>query len=100
MISGSSEVRYIGLSTIADSDGSVKSRMGDEEGVIVRDITLDPPVRHTIPKGRHGSVTGTPFVARLLIDISERMARRNYAHSPERRRRAVEISSVAAEKIR
>ena len=42
---------FPGFSQIVDSDGDVKARMGDEEGVIVADVLLDP-ARKTTKKPR------------------------------------------------
>lgn len=38
-------MRFPGLSTICDADGTVLDHLGDEEGIVVADVTLDPDKR-------------------------------------------------------
>jgi N-carbamoylputrescine amidase len=83
---------FPGLSTIADSDGSIKAQLGDEEGVIVEDVTLDP-ARKTCSWPRcHGRWSIKEPLAMNGLVVVEAMGRAWYARSAERKRRAREIS--------
>ena len=84
---------FPGLSTICDSDGSVRAQMGAEEGVITADVTLDPR-RKTgrMPRcyGRWAVKDRIPIPAPQVI---EALGKAWYALSAERRRKARRVSS-------
>lgn len=84
---------FPGLSTICDSDGTVKAQMGSEEGVIVEDVTLDPS-RKTgrMPQcyGRWAVKERIPIPAPQVI---EALGKTWYALSAERKKRARKISA-------
>ncbi len=84
---------FPGLSTICDSDGTVKAQMGNEEGLIVEDVTLDPS-RKTgrMPPcyGRWAVKNRIPIPAPQLI---EAVGKTWYALSGKRKKRAREISA-------
>ena len=84
---------FPGLSTICDSDGTVKAQMGDEEGLIVEDVTLDPS-RKTgrMPPcyGRWAVKNRIPIPAPQVI---EALGKTWYALSRERKKRARQISA-------
>lgn len=84
--------RFPGLSTIADGDGSVKARLEGEEGVIVSAVTLDPSRKTAsfpLPRGRWAM--RVPSATNLWRAV-EAAGAVYYRLSPERRRRAREIS--------
>lgn len=84
---------FPGLSTICDSDGTVKAQMGSEEGVVIGDVTLDPS-RKTgrMPRcyGRWAVKERIPIPAPRVI---EALGRIWYALSRERKKRARQISA-------
>lgn len=85
--------RFPGLSTIADSDGTVRDQLGGEEGVIVAEVTLDP-VRKVQTKPQQYSRWLYPGPAgREILGVVEWMGRRHYARSPERKCKARAVSS-------
>ena len=79
---------FPGCSTIVDSDSSVKSRLGDEEGVIVADVTIDPArKRHPgIPHYGRYVYPGPP--QRAIIRLIEMMGRISYELSSNRKNKA------------
>ncbi len=86
--------RFPGLSTIVDSDSSVRARLADEEGVIVADVTTDPAQkRHPVPPhyGRY-VYPGPP--QRALPRLIEGMGRLQYELSLRRRRCARSVSQT------
>ena len=84
---------FPGLSTIADSDGVVKAQLGDEEAVIVADVTLDPSRRrHELPQFYGRWAWKGPWF-RGSFPVLEAMGRLWYAQSSERKRRARAVSS-------
>ena len=94
--------RFLGLSTIADSDGTVKAQMDDcEEGVIVADVTLDPTKRvFNEPKG-YGSYGGgwlrphNPLLD-VICHVDAFGGRLSYMLSGERKSKALRISASCA----
>ena len=87
--------RFPGLSTIVDSDSSVKARLGDEEGVIVADVMTDPArKRHAVPP-RYGRYVLPGPPQRTLVRLIEGMGRLRYGLSSTRRSRARSVSQPA-----
>jgi len=84
---------FPGLSTIADSDGSVKAQLGDEEAVIVGDVALDPERKIPNPPRRYGrwALKGPWF--RGSVVVLEAVGRLWYTLSLERKRKARLVSS-------
>lgn len=77
---------FPGLSAIVDSDGSVRASLGDEEGVIVADVTLDPErKRQERPKchGARWSLPVLPWYA-FLWPLTQRMGEKAYAANARR----------------
>jgi len=84
--------RFPGFSAIVDSDGTVKSQLGHEEGVIVEDITLDPSRKTHEPPQCYGRwANKVPWLANLMR-VTEFVGAMSYSMSSERKRRAREIS--------
>jgi N-carbamoylputrescine amidase len=87
------ESSFPGLTSIVDSDGTVKARLGREEGVIVEEITLDPSRKKgACPacRGRWAIKMPLPMYEFILI---EALGKISYRLSGERKRRAREIAS-------
>jgi N-carbamoylputrescine amidase len=87
---------YPGFSTIADSDGLARAQMGQEEGVIVADVTLDTARKHfTPPKTYDGWLhPGAPLMRKVVLPAGIACTKLSYALSGERKRRARQISAV------
>jgi len=86
---------FPGQSTIVDSDGSVKARLGDEEGVIVADVTLDPArKRHPVPPRYGRYVYPVPRLS-MILRLMEAMGGLHYLLSSTRRSRARSVSQPA-----
>ncbi len=87
---------FPGLSSIADSDGAVKARLGSEEGVIVEEVVLDPARKTGSPPACRGrwALQVPPALNEFIL--VEALGKAYYALSRERRRRAGEISRPAA----
>jgi len=87
------ESSFPGLSTIVDSDGTLKAQLGNDEGVIVGEVTLDPTRKKNVKPPRYGRwAMKTPW-AMNQFRLIEAMGRTWYGFSGERKRRAREISS-------
>ena len=83
---------FPGLSVIIDSDGSVKAQLGDQEGVIVADVTLDPAQkRHPVPPHYGRYVTPGP-PQRAVLRLVEGMGQLRYELSSTRRSKARLVS--------
>jgi N-carbamoylputrescine amidase len=85
---------FPGLSTIADSDGSVKAQLGDVGGLIVEDVCLDLARKAAEPPRTHGRWFGPTPWPTLAFVASEAIGAVWYRLSAERRRRARAVSSV------
>ena len=89
---------FPGLSAVADSDGTLKAQMGDEEGVIVEDVRLDPSRKiHKVPPNYGRWAWKDPYgfsrLLRIATPVTEACGRLWYSLSMERRRRARAVSS-------
>lgn len=83
---------FPGLSAIADSDGEIKCQLGDEEGILVESVTLDPDRKTKTPPPTHGRwAMRLPLVAETWR-IVEAAGSCSYSLSMERRRRALAVS--------
>jgi N-carbamoylputrescine amidase len=87
--------RFPGLSTIADSDGSVKAQLGDEENVIVADVLLEPGRKITKAPKCHGRWAWEGPWLRNSCLVIEAIGQLWYALSLERKRKARLISSTS-----
>ncbi len=89
-----SNTSFPGLSTIADSDGAVKAQLGNEERVIVEEVTLDPARKIDKPPRYYGrwALRG-PWFRNAVIAI-ETAGNLWYTLSSERKKRARLISSL------
>jgi N-carbamoylputrescine amidase len=87
---------FPGLSTIVGSDGAVKAVLGEEEGVIVADVQLNPGRKVTAPPARFGRRWGVPVPWYAFIwPLTQRQGERAYVQSTERKARAALMSCAA-----
>jgi N-carbamoylputrescine amidase len=85
---------FPGLSTIADSDGTVRAQLEDAAGVIVEDVLLDPARKAAeLPRTKGRWFGPAPWPTRACV-VSEALGALWYKLSAERRRRARAVSSV------
>jgi len=84
---------FPGLSSIVDSDGSVKAELGDEEGIIVADVHLEEDdIRKSTPK-RYGKIWAIPVPWYAFIwPMTQKWGEKSYATSIRRKERALSIS--------
>jgi N-carbamoylputrescine amidase len=87
--------RFPGLSIIIDSDGSVKARLGDQEKVIVADVSLDPTRKNQPVPPHYGRYVYPGPRRRAILRLVESMGRLRYALSSTRRSLARLISQSA-----
>jgi len=85
--------KFIGLSSIVDSDGSIKAALGrEDEGIIVEDIVLDSSRKATKPPICNGKWSmEMPWFA-FLWPFTQWLGEKSYAKNKERRNRAVSVS--------
>lgn len=84
---------FPGLSSIVDSDGTVKAELGEEEGVIVADVCLMPTAKHEGKPKRYGKMWGVPVPWYAFIwPLTQRMGEKSYATNPRRKARALSVS--------
>lgn len=86
--------RFPGYSRICAADGSVQAELGEEEGVIVADITLDPTAKAEHPPKQNGKwARAVPEMFKLFA-IGEIAGKIAYSLSLKRRRAARKISAA------
>ncbi len=86
---------FPGRSRIVDSDNSVKAQLGDEEGVIVAEVTIDPTRKkhEAIPHYGRYVYPGPP--QRAILRLIEGMGRMSYKLSTTRRNRARSVAQAS-----
>lgn len=84
---------FPGLTAIADSDGVLKVQLGDREGIIVEDVTLDPARKTNVAPTCLGRWALDVPWAINTFRLIEAVGGAWYNHSSERKKRAREISS-------
>lgn len=89
--------RLQGLSRIIDADGAVKGELGDGEGVLLADVTLDPARKVRVEPENHGGwlLPGLAVVRKVIIPLDIGLGKLRYALSVERRRKARRIARAA-----
>lgn len=88
------ESTFPGLSTIVDSDGTLRAQMPDIEGIIVEEVRLDPSRKALTPPRTYGRWAMKEAWPLKLIQVVEVLGERWYERSSERRKRALEISAA------
>ncbi len=83
---------FPGRSNIVDSDGTVKALLGDEEGVIVTDVTIDPAIKKHTVVPHNGRYIYPNRPQRAVIRLVEGMGRLGYELSTRRKSKARAIS--------
>lgn len=85
-------MRFPGLSTICDADGAVLDQLGDEEGIVVADVTLDPDKRkqpERLPTGYWSHPPRSfPFLSAAAFRALEVLGKAAYAVRRSRARAA------------
>jgi len=87
------ESHFPGLSTIVDSDGSIKAQLKGEERVIVADVALEPGRKTCQAPQGHGRWADNGKWLRNGARVVETMGKVWYTLSLERKRKALRISS-------
>ncbi len=76
---------FPGLSSITDADGIILAELGDNEGVIVEDIELNPTKKKNITPKCHGSMWAMPVPWYSFIwPITQKTGERKYRNNPRR----------------
>jgi N-carbamoylputrescine amidase len=85
---------FPGYSQIVDSDGVIKARMKDEEGVIVSDVVLDPERKRSKRLRRYGEMWAYPMPWFAFIwPQTQQMGEKNYAENARRRQAALAVAA-------
>ena len=86
---------FPGLSVITDSDGKVLKELGEEEGVIVADVHLDPGRKNKNPPKCHGKMWAMPVPWYAFIwPMTQKTGEKMYKKSQTRPARAKSKSEV------
>jgi N-carbamoylputrescine amidase len=87
---------FPGLSSIADADGVVKASMGEEEGVIVADVSIGNKKRQREVPKKYGKMWGIPVPWYAFIwPMSQKWGEKSYATNIRRKERALSICAAA-----
>lgn len=91
---------FPGLSSIVDSDGQVKVELGDEEGVIVSDVTMNPNTKSKSQPKKYGRMWSIPAPWYSFIwPLTQKMGEKSYAANSRRKERALSISGGVATSV-
>lgn len=83
---------FPGYSQIVDSDGVVKARMKNEEGVIVTEVVLSPERKHSKRPRCYGGMWAFPMPWFAYIwPESQKMGEKDYVENPRRRQAAARV---------
>ncbi len=89
----SQDTTFPGYSAIADSDGTIKAQLKDEEGIIVSEVTLNPNLKFKKKLGNKGRwFLDVPSYFNLMV-ISETIGKIAYSFSKKRKQKAKKIST-------
>ena len=81
---------FPGYSQIVDSDGAVKARLKNEEGVIVAEVILSPERKHSKRPRCYGGMWAFPMPWFAYIwPETQQMGEKDYAENPRRRQAAL-----------
>ncbi|HCA26836.1 MAG TPA: hypothetical protein DEP05_04210, partial [Betaproteobacteria bacterium] len=84
---------FPGLSSIVDADGAVKKALGNEEGVIVADVSIGRKITHPRAPKRYGKTWGVPVPWYTFIwPLTRKTGERRYAANPLRKKHALAVS--------
>lgn len=84
---------FPGLSSIVDSNGTVKGELGDDEGVIVADVLLRQDTRHGTEPKRYGKKWGIPVPWYAFVwPLTQKWGEKSYADNSRRKSRALSVS--------
>jgi hypothetical protein len=86
---------FPGLSQIVDSDASVKAKLGEEQGVIVADVHLDPDRKSRAKPRCYGKMWALPMPWFAFIwPDTQKEGEESYALNQRRKKRALDVSSA------
>jgi N-carbamoylputrescine amidase len=84
---------FPGYSQIVDSDGAVKARLKNEEGVIVAAVILSPERKHSKRPRCYGGMWAFPMPWFAYIwPETQQMGEKDYAENPRRRQAALAVA--------
>ncbi len=87
---------FAGFSSIVDYDGTIKAKLGDEEGVIVADVQVGHCEERKSEPRRFGKMWGIPVPWYAFIwPMSQRWGEKSYAANARRKEKALSISGGA-----
>ena len=86
---------FPGFSTIADSNGDVKAQLGQDNGVIVEEVSLDKSNKRRLEFKGHGRWAWEGPWQRNIMIVVEFFGRISYAMSKTRKQKALQTEAMA-----
>ena len=84
---------FPGLSFIADSDGTIRGELGEEEDIIVADVCINSNEEHAITPKRYGKMWAVPVPWYAFTwPLSQKMGERSYKANSRRKVSALLVS--------
>jgi len=84
---------FPGLSSIVDSDGTVIQALGDDEGMIIADVSVGNNAGHGTTPRKYGKMWGIPVPWYAFIwPMSQKWGEKAYASNPRRKERALAVA--------
>ena len=91
---GDFDSSFPGLSRIVDSDGSIQEKLGEEEGVIVAEVQLDPSRKRTGKPRCFGKMWALPMPwFAFILPMTQTEGEAAYTANERRKERALMISN-------
>jgi hypothetical protein len=90
--------RFQGRSRIVGSDGRLAGEMGDEEGILLADVALDPQLRRTAEPMSYGGwvLPGNALARKVVIPLDAAVGTLSYRLRAGRRRAAIARAAAIA----
>jgi len=90
-VMGNIKSSFMGASYISDSDGTVLGDLGQNEGVIVEEVTLDPSLKPNTPPEKYGKMWSVPMPwYGFIFPMTQKWGEKSYAGNTRRRDKSKE----------
>lgn len=84
---------FLGLSSIVDSDGTLKAELGEEEGIIVADVSLGHDTGKKYEPRRYGKMWAVPVPWYFFaLPMTQKMGEKSYTANSRRKTHALAVS--------
>lgn len=91
-VMGNIKSSFMGGSYISDSDGAVLGDLGQNEGVIVEEVTLAPSLKPSTPPEKYGEMWSVPMPwYKFIFPMTQRWGEKSYLSNERRSKKSQEV---------